>query len=333
MVTLYITSPEAGAGKTTLCAGIGKHLLGNGRKIGFLKLSINEAVSPPDGITDSDSVFLKNILALKEPVERLSLVISDRNNLARKVKEACSGIAAGKDVVIVEGACEQDVAEALGGKVIIVEGYSGRLSETGLISTCQRFKKNLLGVVLNKVPVGRMDQVRNKLSAQLAKAGINVLGVLSEDRVLSSLTIGELAERLQGKILDCTEKSGELVENFMLGAMTVDSGPEYYGRKANKAVVVRGGRPDMQLAALETSTRCLILSGNVAPIRTVLYGAEDKGVPIILAKDDTATIVAGIEEALSRTRFNQEMKLPRLGEIMRHHFDFSAIYKGLDLAS
>jgi len=333
LVTLYITSSEAGAGRTTVCAGVGKCLLDDGKKVGFLKPTITDVENPPKEIADSDPVFMKSIFALEEPVDRLCPVISDGSNLGNKVKEASSSVAAGKDVLIVEGICESGIAEALGARVIIIEDYSSQLSEAKLINTCQKFGKYLLGVVLNKVPRSKLEQVRNGRPAQFAKAGINVLGVLPEDRVLLTLTIGELAEHLQGKILNCAEKSTELVENFMLGAMTVDSGPEYFGRRANKAVVVRSGRPDMQLAALETSTRCLILSGNEEPTRTVLYGAEDKGIPVILAEGDTAAIVTGIEDALGKARFNQEKKLSELIEIMEQHFDFQAVYKGLGIAS
>ena len=159
-----------------------------------------------------------------------------------------------------------------------------------------------------------MEQVHEQLSSQTG--GIDILGVLPEDRALFGLTVGELAEHIQGEILSSADKSGELVENFMLGAMIVDPGPDYFGRKASKAVVVRGERPDMQLAALETSARCLVLAGNTAPIPAVLSRAEEQSVPIILAKDDTGAVVNRIEDALGKTKFNQEKKLPKLMEIM-----------------
>jgi len=85
----------------------------------------------------------------------------------------------------------------------------------------------------------------------------------------------------------------------------------------------------MQLAALQTSPRCLVISGNTAPMPVVLYGAEEKNVPIILTKDSVTSVVANIENALGKSRFNQENKLPKLTEIMGQHFDFQAVYKGL----
>jgi len=176
-----------------------------------------------------------------------------------------------------------------------------------------------------------VEAVSEQLSSQ--SGGVDILGVLPEDRVLFSLTVGELAELVQGEVLNCAEKSGEVVENLMLGAMAVDSGLDYFGRKAGKAVVIRGERPDMQLAALETPTKCLVLSGGVSPINAVLRSAGDKGIPIILTKGDTASVVSSVELALGKPRFNQEKKLPRLIEIMEQQFDFPAVYKGLGLAS
>jgi len=327
LVALYVTSLETGAGKTAVCAGLGKHLLADGKKIGFFKPIIGKAKK---GV-DSDAVFLKHIFALEEPVESLCPVISDESKVISRVKEAYARVSSGKDVVIIEGRGELSIIEALDARVIIVEGYSGELSKAK-INRYKDFGKYLLGVVLNKVPGSQVERMSGEMFSQFGEAGVNLLGVLPEDRALFTLTIGELAEHVLGEILNSTEKSVELAENFMLGAMVVDPGPEYFGRKANKVVIVRGERPDMQLAALETSTRCLVLSGNTSPIPDVLNRAEAKKIPIILAKGDTAALVMSIEDALDKTRFHQERKLPKLtGIMMEQHFNFQAVYKELGL--
>ncbi|MFC2021914.1 DRTGG domain-containing protein [Chloroflexota bacterium] len=335
MVALYVTSLENGGGKTTVCAGLGKHLLSNGKKIGFFKPVIADSKNPPTEGADSDAAFIKHLFALEEPVDLLCPVFSEESNLRSRLKEAYDKVSQGRDVVIVEGISHQsqvshDIVETLDARVIIVEGYSKEPLKA--INSYKNFGKYLLGVVLNKVLSSQVERVRGETSTQLDKAGVNILGVLPEDRALFALTIGELAEHIQGEILSGAEKSAELVENVMLGAMSVDPGPEYFGRKANKAVVVKSERPDMQLAALETSTRCLVLTGNTAPKPAVLFQAEEKKVPIILARDDITTIVRNIEDALGKTRFSQENKLTKLTEVMGQHFDFLTVYKGLGLA-
>jgi len=337
LVALYVTSLEGAGGKTTICAGLGKHLLNDGRKIGFFRPIVADSENLPKEGTDTDAAFMKQVLSLEEPIDHLCPVISEQGNLTSRIKEAYAKVSSGKDVVIVEGIFEQSrasygIVEALDARVIVVEGYSNKLPTARFVNSCKEFGEYLLGVVLNKVPRSQLEAVYGEMSSQFGEAGIRVLGALPEDRVLFTLTIGELAEHLQGEILNCAEKSVELLESFMLGAMSIDPGPEYFGRKANKAVVVRGERPDMQLAALETSTRCLVLTGDTAPIPVVLHGAEDKGIPIILVKGDIATAVISIEDALGKVRFNQEKKFPRLTEIMEQHFDFQAVYQELGLA-
>ncbi len=334
MVALYITSLERGAGKTTVCAGLGRHLLNEGKKTGFFKPVIAESENPPVEGVDSDAIFMKRLLALDEPVDLLSPVLSDKSNLRSSIKEAYAKVSQGKDIMIIEGASGQsqaylDMLDTLDAKVIIVEDNSRELPEA------KRYQdwKRLLGVILNKVPSRRVEQVRNEVSSRFERAGVNILGVLPEDIVLFAPTIGELAEHIQGEILSGSEKSAELVENIMLGALYVDHAPEYFGRKANKAVVLRSERPDMQMAALETSTRCLVITGEAKPHPSVLHRAEEKKVPIISARGSITAIVTNIEDVLGKTRFNQENKLPRLTEIMEQHFNFRMVYKGLGLAS
>ena len=344
MSALYVTSLGAGAGKTAVCAGVGRHLQGDGKRVGFLKPIISDIKSPMMAAVDTDAEFIKHVLALVEPMDSLCPVIGSGGKPADGIKQAYANVSSGKDVVIVEGVWQQrpegkpakasyEVVAAMDARVIIVEPYAEELSTAGFIDNYKAFGEYLLGVVVNKVPRSRVKPLFSQLSVQSAKAGINILGVLPEDRALLSLTAGELAESIQGEMLNSAEKSSELVENFMLGAMTVDSGLDYFGRKASKAVVVRGERPDMQLAALETSTRCLVLSGGVSPIHTVLRKAEDKGIPIILTKGDIISTVNNIELAIGKTKFNQEEKLTRLAEIMEQQFNFQSVYKGLGLTS
>lgn len=85
----------------------------------------------------------------------------------------------------------------------------------------------------------------------------------------------------------------------------------------------------MQLAALETPTRCLLLCGDTPPTPAILYGAEVKKIPVILTKADITTAVGSIEAALARVRFRQEKKLPQLTELMGQHVNLPDIYAEL----
>lgn len=316
MGIIYVVSAEEAAGKTAVCAGLGKNLQAEGKKVGYLKLL-------DAGTCIGDVTFMKQALEMPETADSLCPPASD----VAKVKEACDKVARGKDVVIIEGRLGQnagEIARNLKAKVIVVEAYSGQASS--FIDSYKGLGESLLGIVLNKVPKSQLKRVQEEALAGFGKAGINVLGIIPENRYLFAITVGELADSIQGKILNNTEKSAELVENFMLGAMVVDSGLDYFGRKHNKAAVIRQERPDMQLAALETSTKCLVLSGSQEPpTYNVLQKAETRGIPIIVTETETSDIVASIEDALSQARINQEQKLPKLAEIIKQNLDLKAV--------
>jgi len=123
-----------------------------------------------------------------------------------------------------------------------------------------------------------------------------------EDRRKLTLSIGDLVEAIQGEVLNCADKSGEIVENLMVGAMCVDPAPLYFSLKANKAVITRGDRPDIQMGALETPTKCLILTGGIKPLPNIIQRAEEKKVPIIVVDKDTTTTLSEIEEGLSEVQ-------------------------------
>ncbi len=326
MAALLVTSPEKGSGKTAVCAGIGKSLQNAGKKVGYFKPVISDGRKPAGA--DSDAEFMKNILSLNEAVNLLSPVVSSKGNLAGSVKEAFNKVSRGKDVIIIEGDSEQyqvsgDIARALDARTLIVETYSGVPGEKA--ESYKAAGDSLLGVVINRVPKIRIEQARSE-------AGASTIGVLPEDRVLFALTIGEIAGHIQGEILRGAEQSAELVENIMMGALAVDHGPEYFGRKNNKMVVLRSDRPDMQMAAMETSTKCLVITGETPLKSVVLDRAEEKDMPIILTKDDAATVVENIEGILGGSKLSQLNKAERLAEVIEKNLDIQAVYKGLGLA-
>jgi len=304
---LYIVSAEEAVGKTAISAGVAINLLNAGKKVGFLKPQVAEKIQ-----SDGDINFMRKVLGLTDLVNAPDVV-------------------KGRDVVLVEAllgkkpgdTVSQDTfgaAKSMKAKAIAVEAYSGEPSK--YIDLYRGFGENLLGVVINKVPQSQLKRVKEEAAAQFGAAGIKVLGTVPENRALLAITVGELAESIKGKILNNADKAGEPVENYMLGAMVVDSGPDYFGRKINKAAVIRQDRPDMQLAALETPTSCLVLSGSSQPpIYNVLNKAESKGVPVITTETAIPDIIASIDNTIMNTRLRQEKKLVKLAEIVKQNLD------------
>lgn len=311
MGVIYIVSVEKGTGKTALCAALAQVAHSSGKTVGYLKPHIL-----PGDEAERDAAFMKQFLGGMET--------ADTPQNAR-----------GRDVVYVEamlGETPQDLtsqttygaAREMQARVIVVEAWTGK--ESPYIDVYQGFGDTLAGLVVNKVPKSQFSAAPGKIREQLTGTGIELLGVIPEDRQLLAVTVEELAEKFNGEIINNAEKAGELVENFMVGALVVDSGAAYFSRKARKAAIVRQDRPDMQLAVLETPTACLVLGGKrEKPLYNVLQKAEQHRVPVIITDIPVRDIAADLDEILLATPFHQEQKVAGLAELIDKSIDTSVV--------
>jgi hypothetical protein len=94
-------------------------------------------------------------------------------------------------------------------------------------------------------------------------------------------------------------------------------------------VVTRGDRPDIQLAALETSTSCLVLTNNVNPLPNILSLAKAAKVPVVMVKEDTMRTMEALEGVLGKAKFSHEKKVERLEQLLEQHLDLKPIYQAV----
>ncbi len=334
--------------KTTIAAGIGKKLLNSGRKVGYIKpVHARDKVQAADCV---DAQFMKGVLEIQDDIEVLcplhvsqedlwKSLSEDIENFTVKIKAACDKAASGKDVLIMEspaGLQGNKVAELatttllekIGGKAVLVVCYDTGYRNQELVQFAKKLGDKLIGLVINRVPEAKATSVQKEAGDYLKTENIALLGIIPESRALMGASIAEITSAIGGELLTFKEKKGELVENVMLGAMTPDSGKDYFSRLKNKAVVTRSERADMQLAALDTPVKCLIISGG-KPTTSVMVKADDKKVPLIVVDKDIQEIVGGIEQALAAARFTNPGKLQVISNLMENRIDFKALNAAL----
>ena len=96
-----------------------------------------------------------------------------------------------------------------------------------------------------------------------------------------------------------------------------------------KAVITGAHRSDIQLAAMETSTKCIILTGGLQTNDVVIGKAQAKGVPIISVADDTFTTIDKIEISMGKTSIREKRKVERVRQLMDLEFDMKRFLKSL----
>ena len=351
MKTVYVTSTQDFGGKTSLIISLGKRLQRDGHIVGYMKPLSTRTRQVAGQVMDRDAEFVRQELELQDPLDDITPITltpllieeamqkpkTERKRFYSQLSAAYERVSQGKDALFLEGGrhplegalfelSSRQIAELLEAHVLVVVKYDDSLSIDTAMGLRQVYGERLLGIVLNAVPRMHMRFVQEQARPFLEQNNLPILAVLPQERLLLAVSVQELVEHLDGRVICCPEQSGELIEYLMVGAMTASSAVSYFRRRPNKAVITGGDRHDVQLAALETSTRCLILTGNQEPSNVVITRAKEVRVPIVVVKPDTLTTVRVTEQIFGKTSLHQDKKVARFSNILQERFDLERFY-------
>jgi hypothetical protein len=266
-------------------------------------------------------------------------------DLMPEIEAAYRRVVDGKDIVLLEGGHSLReglslgvgplrVADALDVSTLAIIRFRNQISVADACVVAHlQLRERLLGTLVNAVPDDAWDFLRQVTRPCLEERGIPVLGTLPLREELQAISVGELAEVLHGEFLT-PEKKNVLIEHLVVGAMSAEKAlPRIRRIAGTKAVITGGDRTDIQLVALETATKCLVLTGYLRPSPEVLRRAEEVGVPVLLVRGNTMEAVEAIEAVLGRTRLGQTAKLDQFEALLDRHFNFERLYQTLELGS
>ena len=350
MKPLLFASNRSFSGKSSMCVAIGKLLKEKGYKLGYMK----PVCTLPDKIgncyMDEDVRYIIDILELKDNPEDICPLSFTEQAYDRMLKEKIDSvskeysdvikgsfdrISKDKDIVLIEsarnitygsfaGISSKDICAAVGAKTILIMKY-----EDDVIDKVMYFKNYFHelfgGIIINRVAVNDKDRINKLIIPYFKKFGVNVFGVLYSDSTLSSISIRDMAKYLEGEVLCAENNLDELVESFMVGAMGHEMALKFFRTKTDKVVITGGDRADIQLAALETNTKCLVLTGLLQPSPMVISRAEELGVPMVLVRHDTLTTISKINEVLGQSNLHEHKKLNKLIESVKKYIDLDKI--------
>lgn len=298
MNTLLLAGLNPPAGKTTLAAGIAAVLLSQGRSVSYVK-------SGPTG--QEDVAFLAAGLGIA----------------ARSVTPAPEA-----DVALLEwpGDLADGVRLAgdLGATAAVVVRYRQGLTAATVLAAVTPLAPRP-AVVFNTVPDAVRPAFERRVVAPVAAAGLTVSGVVPEAGPLMGFSVGELAEALDAEFLVLPDRRDGLVESLLLGANAPDPAVSYFQPHPHSAVFCRSDRPDIQLAALDSPVRCLVFCGAGYRQTSVLYRAEDLGVPVLQVATGVLETIARLTPLVEGVRFRQGAKIPIARDLVAAHLDLAAI--------
>jgi BioD-like phosphotransacetylase family protein len=345
--TVFLAATGQNRGKTTTSLGLLAAFRERRQRLGFVK-PVGQRYLVVDGTrADEDAVLMSEVFALPDALNDMSPVTLPRHfttdyvmgrihdDLPAQVRAAYDRVAAGKDLVVVEGTGHAGVgavvglsnaaaAAMLGAPVIIVsEGGIGRPIDE-IVLNCALFAAHgvpVLGAVVNKVDVESHPDLPEVLGRGLAQHGVELLGCIPYSEFLANPSLDLLATHLDGELLAGEATPGRTIGWVAIGAMQADHAVELL--RDRTLLITPGDREDLIAAAMEANRLAsvprvigLILTGGFRPPEPTIDALREAGLFTYLVGIDTYRTAQAVDEILVKTHASDVEKIAEIIELV-----------------
>ena len=356
---VFVAATEQNVGKTTTSLGLYATLRHRFGAIGFIKPVGQRFIEVEGKRIDEDSVLIRDTFDTQIPIEDMSPIAvepdftrryieaSNSDQLVRRIQNSFDRAAWEKDFVLIEGTghagvgsvfdlSNARVAQLLGSKVILVTtGGIGRPIDEAAVNHAlfQRQGVEVIGVIMNKVLPSKYDYISEFARRGFARLGLELLGVMPQERMLSEPTLLDVASVIRGEIF-CGESSlRDRAGTVMIGAMTPEN---VLGRLEERTLlIVPGDRENVLRAALDQARAldpatdrglvAVVLSESLLPRVELLARLQDAPWPVIASPMDSYTIASRIHSMTVKTLPGDAEKIDRIQRLVSDHVDVDRI--------
>lgn len=353
---VFIAATRQHDGKTTTSLGLIAALQKKFPRIGYIKPVGQRFVEVAEQKIDEDTVLMDAVYSLNCPLVDMSpiavepdftrkyLQAANNETLVRKIQDAFDRVAWEKEFVLCEGSghagvgavfdlSNAQVAKHLGCKAIIVSrgGIGKPIDEVALNQAL--FEKEgveIIGVIINKVLPDKVDFITDFARRGLKRKGLELLGVIPHQPMLSSPTVDSIREELDAEVLNAPVSMRGLVDDVVVGAMSAQNAVRFF--KRGVLLITPGDREDIlaTAAAMEQQKMAgIVLTGGLKPGNGLLRSLRDMKIPVLLAKDDSYQVASKVHDLTAKTRPADAEKIKLIRDIVTKHVNVKKILESL----
>lgn len=361
MKKVFIAATQQNDGKTTVALGLIFNFSKAFASIGFIK-PVGQRYLEENGFKiDEDSILIEDTLKLcniKCKLKDMSPVAVEKGfteayinkpqpkAITQQIKQAFGRISKDKDFVVIEGTghagvgsvidhSNAKVAKILGAKVILISsGGIGRPIDEILLNKALFDKEGikLVGVIINKVMPEKFDRINKLVRKGLKYKGVDVLGVIPYNPMLSYPAIRQILEETNFTLL--SEKNAPELDNCVariaIGAMHPKEAAKYITEQ--NLIITPGDRSDIIKVALDLHAHGrkisgLILSGNITPPEEVMTALKESSIPILFSQTDTYTTAGSIHDLTVKIRPEDKEKIEIVKKMIQNYVNLDLILK------
>jgi BioD-like phosphotransacetylase family protein len=362
MKKVFIAATKQNDGKTTVSLGLIRNFQERFKRIGFIK-PIGQRYLEEDGLKiDEDSLLIEEVCGIKCGLKDMSPIAvergftekyiarPDKKNISRQIKESFRRVSKKQKLVIIEGtghagvgSCfdhsNATVARLLNSKVIIISsGGIGRPIDEIVLNKALFEKEGvkILGVIVNKVLPEKFDKINRLVRAGLKKKGIEVLGVIPYNPMLSRPSVEQILEETDFTVLCGKEYLESYVAKVIVGAMEPHDAVKYIIE--DSLLITPGDREDILMTALgcfceknkqKLKVSGIIITGGIVPDNAIMEQLRNAKIPVLFSKEDTYATASYVHDLTVKTRPRDTLKISAAVKLIRDYVDFEKILGGI----
>ena len=357
---VFIAATRQNDGKTTTSLGLIAALQAHFTGIGYIKPVGQRFVEIEEQKIDEDTVLMDAVYRLNCPLVDMSPIavepaftrkyLQSANNeeLVTRIQEAFNRVAWEKDFVLCEGSghagvgsvfdlSNAQVARLLGCKVIIVtQGGIGRPIDEVCLNQALFGKEGveIIGVIVNKVTEEKIPEITQFVRRGLKRKGLELLGVLPHEKLLSNPTVELIRDELRAELLNPPTPLNALVNDVVVGAMGAQNAVQFF--KPGVLLITPGDREDIVMAACtcidsQAPDRMagIVLTGGLRPSSSVLKVIQNMPIPVLLAQADSYKVASKVHNLTVKTRPNDAEKIALIRDLVAKHVNVKKIIQSL----
>ena len=357
---VFIAATRQNDGKTTTSLGLIAALQAHFNGIGYIKPVGQRFVEIEEQKIDEDTVLMDAVYRLNCPLVDMSPIavepaftrkyLQSANNeeLVARIQEAFNRVAWEKDFVLCEGSghagvgsvfdlSNAQVARLLGCKVIIVtQGGIGRPIDEVCLNQALFEKEGveIIGVIVNKVTEEKIPEITQFVRRGLKRKGLELLGVLPHEKLLSNPTVELIRDELRAELLNPPMPLNALVNDVVVGAMGAQNAVQFF--KPGVLLITPGDREDIVLAACtcidsqaQDRMAGIVLTGGLRPSSSVLKVIQNMPIPVLLAQADSYKVASKVHNLTVKTRPNDAEKIALIRDLVAKHVNVKKIIASL----
>jgi BioD-like phosphotransacetylase family protein len=356
---VFIAATRQNEGKTTTSLGLMAALRQIYPRVGYIKPVGQRFVEIEEQKIDEDTVLMDRVYGLNCPLLDMSPIavepdftrkyLQQSNNeaLVKKIQKAFDRVAWEKEFVVCEGSghagvgsvfdlSNAQVAAILKAKVIIVTGggIGKPIDEICLNKALfEREGVDVIGVILNKVHADRLDYVTEFARRGLKRKGMELLGVVPHQGILSNPTVDLIREELKAERLNESPNVHSLVNRVVVGAMSAQHAIGFF--KRGVLIITPADREDIIFAAATVNGEQreplagLVLTGNIRPGPSVMAVIQQMTFPVLWAAEDSYEVASTVHNLIVKTRPGDAEKISVIRDIIANNVNVNRILEML----